>query len=67
MTELTDKISLRDYFAAKAMAALMDVYWSDCGLYNSGAELMICHVETAYEYADAMLAQRDVHGSKVND
>lgn len=52
-------MSLRDYFAAKAMAALTTVYWEDFELHGSGAELIKCQAETAYEMADAMLLERD--------
>lgn len=51
-------MTLRDYFAAKAMASLTTVYWEDFDTYSSGAELIKCLCETAYEMADAMLAQR---------
>lgn len=51
-------MSLRDYFAAKAMASLTPVYWEDFELYGSGAELNKCLCETAYEMADQMLAER---------
>jgi hypothetical protein len=57
-------ISIRDYFAAKAMAALTPVYWEDLELYGSGAELNKCLCETAYEMADAMLLQRNKDSSK---
>jgi hypothetical protein len=51
-------MSLRDYFAAKAMVSLTPVYWEDFELYGSGAELNKCLCETAYEMADQMLAER---------
>jgi len=51
-------MSLRDYFAAKAMASLTPVYWEDFESYGSGAELIKCQIETAYEMADAMLKER---------
>lgn len=51
-------MSLRDYFAAKAMASLTTVYWEDFEQYGSGAALIKCQIETAYEMADAMLAER---------
>lgn len=51
-------MSLRDYFAAKAMASLTPVYWEDFELYGSGAELNKCLCETAYEMAEQMLAER---------
>lgn len=41
-------MSLRDYFAAKAMASLTPVYWEDFESYGSGAELIKCQIETAY-------------------
>lgn len=56
--DYTGGMSLRDYIAAKAMAALMPVYWDTLDEYRSAAELMRCQVEAAYEYADAMLAER---------
>lgn len=46
-------ISIRDFFAAKAMQALFD---SDAG--HSPAECTMIAQE-AYEMADAMLAERD--------
>ena len=52
-------MSLRDYFAAKAMAALHKVYWDETESYESGAALIKCMAESAYETADAMLAARD--------
>lgn len=51
-------LSLRDYFAAKAMAALTPLYWEDFESYESGAALNKCLCETAYEMADAMLLER---------
>jgi len=52
-------MSLRDYFAAKAMTALHRVYWDETESYESGAALIKCMAESAYETADAMLAARD--------
>lgn len=52
-------MSLRDYFAAKAMQGLMAVYWDMVEEYESPQALLKCQVETAYEYADAMLAERE--------
>lgn len=51
-------MTLRDYFAAKAMQSLTCVYWSVDGQYESGAALIKCQAETAYEMADAMLKAR---------
>jgi hypothetical protein len=48
--EAQDGLSLRDYFAAKAMAGLL----ADSEMKGSPAHF----AEYAYEYADAMLAQR---------
>lgn len=52
-------MSLRDYFAAKAMASLTSVYWEAFESYESGADLNKCLCETAYEMADAMLEARE--------
>jgi len=51
-------MTLRDHFAALAMASLTQVYWEDFESYASGAELNKCLSETAYEMADAMLLER---------
>ena len=48
-------MTLRDYFAAKAMQALMDEWVSNPDSFDSIEQL----AEAAYEYADAMLAERD--------
>jgi hypothetical protein len=45
-------MSLRDYFAAKAMQSLTGTEWRDAGECKRIAEC-------AYKMADAMLAQRD--------
>ena len=52
-------MTLRDYFAAKAMAALMPIYWEAQDEYESGKALMERQVKSAYEYADAMLEARN--------
>jgi len=51
-------MSLRDYFAAKAMASLTTVYWEIEEQYSGGDALIKCQAETAYQMADAMLAER---------
>lgn len=51
-------VSMRDYFAAKAMAALMPIYWETQEEYENAKEMVKCQVESAYEYADAMILQR---------
>lgn len=52
-------ISFRDLAALKAMAALMPIYWETQSQYGSAKELVQCQVESAYQYADAMLKQRE--------
>lgn len=54
----SDGMTLRDYFAAKAMAALMPIYWETQEEYQSAKEMVKCQVESAYAYADAMILQR---------
>lgn len=50
--------SLRDHFAGLAMQGLMTAYWETFDCYENSQALVKCQVETAYEYADAMLKQR---------
>lgn len=53
----TNGMTLRDYFAAKAMAAMLaspETFHLDCARVASGA----------YEYADAMLAEREKRSGK---
>lgn len=58
----TGGMSLRDYFAAKAMVALMSsdasVRSMDAAAVKQNVGLSTCLVETAYRYADAMLTER---------
>ena len=56
--EINRGMSLRDYFAAKAMQGLMSIYWEVEDEFSTADELIKCHAETAYEYADAMLKER---------
>lgn len=51
-------MTLRDYFAAKAMQGLMQAYWDTHNEYASASSIIKCQAESAYEYADAMLAER---------
>lgn len=51
---------LRDHFAGLAMQGLMTAYWDTFDSYENSHELVKCQVETAYEYADAMLKQRSL-------
>lgn len=48
-------MTLRDYFAAKAMGALISRTSVFCGGFDSDKQL----VNSAYEYADAMLKERE--------
>lgn len=53
-------LTVLDYFAGKALEGLMQVYWDETQKqYPNAQELITCHVETAYEYAEAMLAERN--------
>jgi len=51
-------LTVRDVFACTAMGALMEIYWKEQDGYRSSKELLACHAESAYEYADAMLDAR---------
>ena len=53
-------MSIRDHFAGLAMQGLMTAYWETFDSYENSHELVKCQVETAYEYADAMLKQRSL-------
>lgn len=53
-------MTLRDYFAAKAMQGLIAVYWEEVEKYESAEALVECLGQSAYEHADAMLAAREV-------
>ena len=50
-------MSLRDYFAAKAMAAVFQHEWTNERTYSDTAR-------RAYEMADALLAERDKAGEE---
>lgn len=52
----TQDINLRDYFAAKAMQALITVY-VNTGNETPGKEYI---TSWAYEYADGMIKERDL-------
>jgi len=60
MTNPTEKLTLRDHIAIQQLQALTKIYWEDAEGYNTGADLIKCQCETAYEYADRMLIQRDL-------
>ena len=51
-------MTLRDYFAAKAMAAMMPIYWEAQDEYPDAEQMLKCHAASAYDYADAMLEAR---------
>ena len=50
---------LRDEFAMIAMASLTPIYWAALDVYESASALIKCQCESAYEYADAMLKERE--------
>ena len=53
-------MTLRDYFAAKAMHIMWDAYDKGyCGLNNNDAPNVEIIAEGAYQMADAMLKARD--------
>ena len=53
----TEGMTLRDYFAAKAMQALISAHANDtCGVYSSNP--IHWATKEAYQFADAMLEAR---------
>jgi len=56
--EIVREKTLRDEFAIEAMKSLMHIYWEMQDQYENGSALIKCHVETAYQYADAMMKER---------
>lgn len=50
--ELWDKV------ATSALQGLMQIYWDSKELYSSADDLKKCHVDSAFEYADAFVAER---------
>jgi len=64
MTDITEKLTLRDHIAIQQLQALTIIYWADPESYSSGADLIKCQCETAYEYADRMLIQRALPTNK---
>lgn len=59
----TTGMTLRDYFAAKAMPhSLTRACWGADRQYASSEDLIRCQCEAAYEYADAMLKARNKQG-----
>ena len=52
LTSISSGMDLRDYFAAKAMQAMLS--WEDCGNFNVSKE--------AYQMADAMMKARETNG-----
>jgi len=57
------ELTLRDHIAIQQLQALTSIYW-DTGSYANGTALIKCQCETAYEYADRMLIQRDLPSIK---
>ena len=59
-TGAEEGMTLRDYFAAKAMAIMWDAYDKGyCGLNNNDAPNTEIIAEGAYQMADAMLKARE--------
>jgi len=55
-------ITLRDHFAGLAMQGLLsNQVMGDCALHDSAAEWVKAMTEGAYEFADAMIAERNKH------
>lgn len=58
-TEACGGMTLRDYFAAKALPVAMTVPWSEIGYVPvNGLTDIQQHARLAYRIADAMLAER---------
>lgn len=51
-------MSLRDYFAAKVMQAMLPIYWEKQTQYESTQSAQDSLVELSFRLADAMLAER---------
>lgn len=51
-------LSIRDYFAAKAMQGLQSIYWDTVDKYDTAEDVLSCMAQSAYEIADAMLKER---------
>ena len=52
-------MTLRDYFAVKAMSSIMGGSWIDFQIrLRTGENIAQCTARYAYEYADAMLEAR---------
>ena len=51
-------MTLRDFFAAKAMQGLIPIYWDSVDEYIDASELVKCLSTAAYEHADEMLKAR---------
>ena len=57
---LLETISLRDYFAAKAMQGLISCPdWREGAVEDAGMDPSDCTARTAYMMADAMLRARE--------
>ena len=58
-TGYSEGMTLRDYFAAKAMQALIsDPFYQDQGQYKGWGEIGPKLADDAYDVADAMLTER---------
>lgn len=54
-----DEVTLRDYFAAKAMVAVAHTAFEQSDMYATEADLLAQIAKSSYELADAMLCARD--------
>lgn len=63
MLQVIPGMSLRDHFAAKAMASLTPIYWDTIDEYVSAGDLIECLAEASYEMADAMI-RASTHGNE---
>jgi len=57
-------LTVRDYFAAKALAALIGFEGKED--YHRGAKGVPTLAKFAYEYADAMIVAREVNGNQAS-
>ena len=58
IAHIRDGMTLRDYFAAKALSGIGVLPWSERGSMDGFAEYCSASARTAYAVADAMLAER---------
>lgn len=56
MPEISEPVTLRDYFAAASLSGLIQTHFASGRFKNAGSGLDVC--SEAYHMADAMLAER---------